>query len=426
MNIPESEQPRAEDTLMQLQKLVNSAEAVAASKVESWQNVHGILRSTKVLLESYAVDRKATENSQSAIFLGCQISHISETTFVPMALQLQDQDDAHTSKASAGLLLTSIQTSLSSNLADLNDSTLFGETKALLESASYPIQGAIESLRPLLSGFCPHFNTMLDSIAEDFRNSTNPLNLSNAAKNARELFTFLAREFQADDVLRLYPDVGLDDRGNPTRRSRLACYIYLGLPKSALPERWIATTDVQISALLGSFDELNKLTHINPETVSCLVTARQPIGEFIDNLVVCLKAREGTISLIVDALMEPVSSRLQEITEEDLQEQLEEGVSHAYGPWVWVDRVELIGVVGLQVSFSGAGSITCSFQIGSDGDVRRDEGSEFEGSRGLKFKGEALLGSTNRLGAFEDVTIEPEDCKLDDRDELTDEENHNW
>jgi hypothetical protein len=416
----------APDALSQLQILVNAAEATAASKVEAWQKVHVSLHNAQSLLQAFRLDQQATEGSESAFLIQSQFSQIAATTFVPMAIQLQNQQEPLSTKAAANILLSSIQTSLSSNLANLTNKDSFQSTKTILESASYPIQGAIERLRTLLSDFSPHFSTMLDSIEADLHNSTNPLSLSNAAKNARELFTFLAREFQSDDALRGWPDIGFDDRGNPTRRSRLEFYIYLGLPKSALPEMWVNTSEIQVSALLKGFDVLNKLTHINPQTATSLVAARLPIGEFLEHLVVCLQARDGTKGLLVDALMEPVSERLQQLAEGELQGHLEEGVSHAYGPSIWVDHLEPSEIESLNVHFVGSGTIECTFQIGSDGDVSRGDGIEWEGSRGLSFKGVSLISPTNRLKAIEEVVIEPEDCELDDAFDDENEDDDEW
>lgn len=421
MNTPENESIPAEDTLKQLQKLVDNAESAAANEIEAWQKLHVVLHDTKSLLRSFAIDQQAVGTEKLKFRFQSQFSHLAATTFVPTALQLQDLGDPRTSKAAANVLLSSIQLSLSSNLADFPDPNSFQATRAFLESSSYPIQGAIERLRPLISAFSEVTNTRLKSVAADLQHATNPLNLTNAATNARELFTFLAREFQSEEALSRWPDVVFDN-GKPTRRTRLECYMFLGLPKSALPEKWVETVGIQVSPLMDCFGELSKLTHLNAETTSALATARLKIGEFIEHLVLCLQAREETKSLLVDALQEPVSDRLQELAEGELHQQLESGFSHAYGPSVWVDQLDLDEIDGMRVSFSGSGSITCTFQIGSDGDVRRDEGAEWEGSRGLSFEGIALLSSTNRLNAFEDVTIEPEDCELDDHDDLTEDD----
>ncbi len=414
MNALEDNQDPPPDNFAELSRLLKDAEAKASANVGTWQNAHKSLHAARELLDAFSLDHAQLENSPTSIQIQSDFSHISASTSIPIALQLQGIDNPKTARASSDLLLSSVQSSLSGAIAEQGASDSFLTTTTLLRDTSFPIQQSFESLRPLLAKFPEHFTKMLDSISEDFLNSTNPLNFSNAAKNSRELLTFLVRQFQTDEQLKAWPDTQRDAHGSPTRRSRLECYICLSLPKTSLPEQWTEIIETQVAALLESFDTLSKLTHVNPDTASALATARQPIGEFINHLVLCLKAKEATSNLIADSLLEPASERLQVIAENDLHAELESGVSHAYGPEVWVDQIEVADVDDLCVRFSGSGSISCTFQIGSDGDVRRDEGLEWEGSRGLSFEGEAMLSPTNRLQSFEEVTIEPEDCELDE------------
>lgn len=242
---------------------------------------------------------------------------------------------------------------------------------------------------------------MITGIEADLMNQSNPLALSNAAKNLRETLTAFIHTVAPDGVVELWPDCEPDEKNRPTRRSRLGCHTFLGLAKTNWPKPWVTQVEKRIDGVLDSFHDLNKFTHINEGTADALKTARVSLDRFVSEYLLYLDTADEAHAVLLDLLREPVETELSQLAEGELHSWFEEGVSHAYTEDVRCEELRIDEITQGRLAFSGRCRVIGTFQHRSNSDVRRGDGAEWKGLKSFTFSGTALPGDLN------DLEIEP-------------------
>lgn len=111
--------------------------------------------------------------------------------------------------------------------------------------------------------------------------------------------------------------------------------------------------------------------------------------------------------MLVDVLEATVSEAIQDCVENDLLPGLESKVSHVYGPQVEDVNLTIEETGESYFRVSGGFAMTATYQIGSDGDVRRGDGLEWEETRRGRYVARADL---------EDLAITIDECEVDSDD----------
>jgi len=397
-----------EDPFSKLEGYLAKASAATHMQVEAWQKLHQLTHSAHELTKAFNVERTHIPPSGEYTSFNTNFAAVSGEHLLNIASKLVEPDDVKAATGTSNVLLSGLQ----SNIAAYVEAhpypigfKLF-KTEALLKAQQVPLEDRTAQLRRRLVPYSDHFGTMLDGVGQDLMNSTNPLSLSNAAKNLRELLTAFLHQVSPDRMIMSWPDVELDD-GRPTRRSRLNYFVYMRAAINAWPQKWRESVSDLVADLLKVFGALNKFTHINESTRKSLAHARLELDRFCDRFINYLEARNKAPDVLVDVLEATVSDSIQDCVENDLLPGLESQVSHVYGPQVEDVNLTIEETGDSYFRLSGGFAMTATYQIGSDGDVRRGDGLEWEETKHGRYVGRADL---------EDLAITIDECEVDSDD----------
>ncbi len=399
-----SEKPDPEDPLVATEALLEKARKETQRQALGWQKAHQATDQGYDLVRHFNSERKQLSGNEQFKFTDTIFANASGISLFDLAKSLEHPADATLTLGTSQILLSGLQSNIASYVSapiDFGIKNPFPKTVAILESQQVPIEDRLPALKRRLSKFSDHFSDMITGIEADLVNQSNPLALSNAAKNLRETLTAFVHTVAPDGVVELWPDCERDEKNRPTRRSRLGCHTFLGLAKTNWPKAWVAQVEKRIDGVLDSFHDLNKSTHINEATADALKTARVSLDRFVSEFLLCLDTADEADDVLLDLLRGPVESQLTELAEGELHSRFEEGVSHAYTDEVHCEELRIDEITQACLAFSGRCRVTGTFQHGSNSDVRRGDGAEWKGSKSFTFSGTTPPGDLN------DLEIEP-------------------
>lgn len=392
-----------------LEKYLAKACSDTQAQVEAWQKLHNQTQSAYELTKTFNIERTHLPSSGELKAFNTNFETISAGQLINFASKLLTPTDVTAATGTSSLLLSSLQ----SNIAAYVDAKPYGvdfklaKTESLLSAQQVPLEDRSAQLCRKLISYSRHYATMMDGVRQDLLNSTNPLCLSNAAKNLREVLTAFIHQVSPDDEITKWED--LESHNNrPTRKSRLNFFAYMRTAMRVWPQEWQDSIAGLIRELIDSFDRLSGFTHINEHNSSYLRDARLELDRFCDRFISFLDARERAPDVLIDKLEPIVCEALQECIDNDLVVSLEDTVSHVYGPQLDDARFTIDKTTREHVQFSGSFSMRATLQIGSDGDLRRGDGLEWEATKNGHFTGKA--DSTS-------LEVELDECSLDDEDE---------
>lgn len=399
-----SEKPDPEDPLVATEALLEKARRETERQALAWQKAHQATDQGYDLVRHFNSERKQLSGNEQFEFTDTIFANASGISLFNLAKSIEHPTDATLTLGTSQILLSGLQSNIASYVStpiDFGINTPFPKTVAILESQQVPIEDRLPALKRRLSNFSDHFSDMITAIEADLMNQSNPLTLSNAAKNLRETLTAFIHTVAPDGVLELWPDCERDEKNRPTRRSRLACQTFLGLAKRNWPKPWVNQVEKRIDGVLDSFHDLNKFTHINEGTADALKTATVSLDRFVSEYLLYLDTADEAHVVLLDLLRGPVEAELTELPEGELHSWFEEGVSHAYTDEVHCEELRINEITQERLAFSGRCRVTGTFQHGSNSDVRRGDGVEWRGAKYFTFSGTISPGDRN------DLKIEP-------------------
>jgi len=316
-----------------------------------------------------------------------------------LAKDLEHPIDPTLTLGNSQILLSGLQSNIASYVSspiDFGVKNPFHQTVAVLESQRVPIEDRLLALNRRLHKFSNHFPKMINGIEADLVNQTNPLGISNAAKNLRETLTNFVHKVAPDSQVEVWPDCEVDpEKQRPTRAARLGCHAFLGLAKAHWPKAWVTQVEKRIESLLDCFGDLNKFIHINEATADELKTARVGLDKFVIEFILSLDTANEAHEVLLDSLRGPVETELLHLAEGPLHSWFEEGVSHAYTDDVYCEALRIDEIAEERIAFSGRCRVIGMFQQGSNSDVRKGDGAEWKGSKSFNFSGTTPAGDLN-------------------------------
>ncbi len=402
--------PEPEDPFVEVEKLLGAARDDAARQVQAWQKAHQVTDWGYQLVRSFNEERRKIEPTDAITNNYAMLANVSGVSFMNLAADIQKPIDATVTVGTSRVLLSGLQSNVASYISapvDFGIENPFPETLRILEAQHVPLESRLPALNRRIGALSRHFSDVIAGVEQDLLNQTNPLAISNAAKNLRELLTAFIHHVAPDGAIKNWQDLEVDaEKKRPTRRSRLAFHAYLGIPKKPWPQSWVEQTEKRVRSVLESFDQLNKFTHINEGTAPELQTARVALDTFVNELLLYLETAEEAKGVLHDFLQQRVENELQQLAEGELHSWLEEGVSHALTDMAYCDELRIDGTSPELVAFSGLCRVTCTFQRGSNGDVRRGEGAEWKGSKSFRFRGTAKASDLEEIAITDFVFLE--------------------
>ena len=133
--------------------------------------------------------------------------------------------------------------------------------------------------------------------------------------------------------------------------------------------------------LLEAFNNLNKYVHGRAETViyddAVVETEADKVADAVEELLAAYRdCRTALIDPLLDALDEGAVNSLMEETIQSV----DEIASHHSIEEIYVNKTEVEAVTASVVRYRASGSISVTFQWGSNSDLRRGDGAELEQS----------------------------------------------
>lgn len=393
------EEPVPKDPFSPLEDLLAKARDETGRQVTAWQKAHQAADSGYQLVRRFNDERKQLKGNENFDSTFTTFANTSGIALFSLASDTQHPTDPTVALGTSQVLLSGLQSNIASYVSspiDFGTHDPFSQTIAILESQRVPIEDRLPALKRRLNEFSDHLAQMVAGVEADLVNQTNPLGMSNAAKNLREMLTTFVHTVAADDKVTLWPDCELDEeKERPTRRSRLGCHAFLTLAKVHWPEAWVTQVEKRIKSVVDCFEDLNKFTHINEATADELKTARISLDKFVSEFLLYLDAANEAHEVLSDLLHGPVETELLHLAEGELHSWFEEGASHAYTDEVYCEELRIDDINEERVAFSGRCKVTGTFQRGSDGDVRRGDGLQWTGAKSFLFSGTAPPGDLN-------------------------------
>jgi Predicted pPIWI-associating nuclease len=316
-----TEKPDPEDPLVATEALLEKARKETERQALAWQKAHQATDRGYDLLRHFNSERKQLTGNEQFTFADTIFANASGISLFDLAKSIEHPADATLTAGTSQILLSGLQSNIASYISapiDFGIKNPFPKTVAILESQQVPIEDRLPALKRRLSKFSNHFSGMITGIEADLMNQSNPLALSNAAKNLRETLTSFIHTVAPDGIAELWPDCERDEKNRPTRRSRLGCHTFLKLPKKNWPKAWVSRVEKRIGSVLDSFHDLNKFTHINEGTADALKTARVSLDRFVSEYLLYLDTADNAYGVLQDLLMGAVETELTELAEGEL------------------------------------------------------------------------------------------------------------
>ncbi|MBU5353196.1 hypothetical protein KQI74_12930 [Paenibacillus barcinonensis] len=197
----------------------------------------------------------------------------------------------------------------------------------------------------------------------------------------REMMTKVLHRLAPDkDVLACSWYVNEHDN-KPTRRQRLLYAIKSGLEDDFI-ESELEIDLAIVSKRLGKVvSELNKYTHFGEDTFDVnKETGEAFVSESIDFLLQFFSNIDEIRAQIVNAYEDLLNRKITEATVNDVLQEIDLLATHYTVDGNTIDTISVTDIDAHYIYISVDGSVDVTHQFGSDGDLRRGDGVEFEES----------------------------------------------
>jgi hypothetical protein len=205
----------------------------------------------------------------------------------------------------------------------------------------------------------------------------NPVRLHMFSSTIREVVSYTLHYLAPDAEMHACSWFELaQNTDKPTRRQRIDFCIHGGISPALIEEELFLDIDDMSTNLRKAYDNLNKLTHVRPDT---LVTDAQAIkaqgesilaamSEFLDNIEACRSA-------IVHALEDKVHDAVYDAIAAETLPELDELASHYSLEEHDVESIHVTAIDSEWIRMTVKASLTVGLQWGSNSDVRNDIGA---------------------------------------------------
>jgi len=208
------------------------------------------------------------------------------------------------------------------------------------------------------------------------RDKENPLRGNFVASGLRELVGHVLHSLAPDEEVRrcVWFEQAKDTK-TVTRRQRATYIVQAGLPVPFVKETLEIKVDDWADPLLEAMDELNKATHVRPETViSSGPTVRTMFHEVLVGIEGLLDAADDSRSAVKRAVATVMHAAVFENLISETIAELDELSTHTTVDGHWIDTVEVTKLDAKEIRYRVDGEVEVELQYGSNSDVRNDIG----------------------------------------------------
>jgi hypothetical protein len=248
-----------------------------------------------------------------------------------------------------------------------------------LATSSSPSWQELMELRRTLLERLPNDRFLKTVLAGCFRvgqDGENPLRGNFLASGLREAIGHLLHSLAPDKEVRACVwFVQAKDTPTVTRQQRASYIVKAGLPDDFVSDTLKIDVRKYTKPLIEVLDELNKATHVRPETILTKGTKiRQMVQDVLLGVDQLLQAaadsREVINETVADVMHEAVFEKL---ISETIQE-LDELSTHTTVDGHYIDEVSVTKLDSAEISYRVTGEVEVELQYGSDSDVDHDLG----------------------------------------------------
>ena len=242
----------------------------------------------------------------------------------------------------------------------------------------------------------------------------NPIRISQFSSAVRELFNYSLHFLAPDEQVTKCDWFVLEaNTKTPTRRQR-AKYATQG----GLSDEYIEGIGVDVEHLhdeaLAAINEVNKFTHIRPETVTDDQTY---IDDFANSamhaLLLLLSTFEHCRDTIVRALVDEINDEAVNVLITDTIDSVDELATHHSVEAVYVENMRVTSITHDEIQFEVEGTLSVGLQWGSNSDIRSGEGAELDQDFPFHVR---MVSPVSDPAAFYDVTYQVDTSKWSNGD----------
>ncbi|MBK5446050.1 hypothetical protein [Peribacillus sp. TH24] len=212
---------------------------------------------------------------------------------------------------------------------------------------------------------------------------------SNFATNIRELSREVLKDLAPDDEVKnckWYSKETPEGKADITRIQRMTYAVKGGLSNEFILEELEFDFSDVTYRLNRVIKELNKYTHINQK----VYYREEKTGyEMVESTLIALNNFLLTIKGAQDLIMEQLESSLDSIINEELTSNVIQEIdilaTHYRVEGVYINNIKIESINSQSIDINIEGSVDVQHQYGSDGDLRRGDGVEFENSYTFNF-----------------------------------------
>lgn len=208
------------------------------------------------------------------------------------------------------------------------------------------------------------------------KDEANPIRGNLVASALREAMGHLLHKLAPDDdVRRCIWFKQAPDTDGVTRRQRATYIVQAGLPDHFVKDTLKVDVGSLVKALLAAMDNLNKATHVRPDTI---MFDEQSVRDMMEDALLGLHdlletaaASREDIKRAVEGVMH--DAVFEKVISETIQE-LDELSTHTRVEGHFIDSVEVRRMDGTHLDYVITGEVEVELQYGSDSDVDNDIG----------------------------------------------------
>jgi hypothetical protein len=212
---------------------------------------------------------------------------------------------------------------------------------------------------------------------------SNPLRFNNFANAIREVVRHVLERLAPDaKVLKCVWYKNETDKPSGVSRKQRAYYATQGgLSDEFVKETLKIDSDGAHRDLIDSITQLNKYTHVGPETFG-LATLKVDalVGQTLNSVIELFRGIDECRDSILEQLSEEIDSAVVGEVLSNTIVGIDELASHHSIEEVYVAKSEVTGIDDQYIYLGASGSISCVLQFGSNSDLRSGDGAEIEQS----------------------------------------------
>lgn len=207
----------------------------------------------------------------------------------------------------------------------------------------------------------------------------NPLRYNNFACNIRELSRHVLKRMAPDEDIKKCFWYEQNEEDKITRKQRVEYAIAKGFDISYLEEKCGVDIYETTREIIKEIDRLNKYTHVNPESINL---SEDEVWRKVEEISGALSQIFYDIEKAKESLVEKIEGILDASLEEEILalyiNELDIKSTHHWGEYILLDDIKIEEMDFENVYIQVSGGINIRHQIGSDGDMRRGDGMEWE------------------------------------------------